>query len=301
MASVAPIHSPASVGPIREVSSEDVKYTVGPLKDLVEWMASGAELPPTEANREDVRRAQELLQKWEEVNREDVNTIVVAPKKKNPRLNQLTGMRALASLWIAVGHYSPPGSLYPFGTILSRSWVAVSFFIFLSGFVTHYAYYNKSYKQWNEFRQFYFRRIGRVLASYYISYGCVAIVFLVLSSTGTIDPDKDPRNWYMYVLVSSLFPRFCFVMHNFLSSSCVKYLRLQPSVVSPFTMISSLFLPFFHDFLPLSRRSLSLPPSLFILLYFTPSPLLSFLITTNTTTTHNQLVIASFSDFPLLS
>ena len=37
-----------------------------PLKSLVEWMTSGAEIHPTDANLKDVRQAQEFLQKWEE-------------------------------------------------------------------------------------------------------------------------------------------------------------------------------------------------------------------------------------------
>jgi hypothetical protein len=130
----------------------------------------------------------------------DKTAVAPAPKKKkNPRLNQLTGMRAFASLWIVLGHYSP-GPEYPFARILKRAWVGVSFFVFLSGFVTHYAYYNRTYTEWEQIRQFYFRRIGRVLASYYISYGCVAIAFLAIN--GIEEDAHEGRGWYMYVLVS---------------------------------------------------------------------------------------------------
>jgi peptidoglycan/LPS O-acetylase OafA/YrhL len=119
-----------------------------------------------------------------------------APKKeRSPLLNQLTGMRAFASLWIVLGHYSPEPA-YPFAVVFNRAWVGVSFFIFLSGFVTHYAYYYKTYQEWDEIRQFYYRRIGRVIASYYISYLVVCIVYLCLKGP----EGAQGRAWYMYVL-----------------------------------------------------------------------------------------------------
>jgi hypothetical protein len=79
MAQVAPKQESST---LEASSSEKVKYTgtknevmqvapapPTPLKSLVEWMASGARLLSTEANREDVRQAQGFLQKWEEAHK----------------------------------------------------------------------------------------------------------------------------------------------------------------------------------------------------------------------------------------
>lgn len=105
--------------------------------------------------------------------------------KKKPRLEQLDGFRFLVALWLVVAHnFSPKTS--PTGGLLERfcmrRYVAVTFFIVLSGFVSHYAYGNRSFFFYNgsinreTIQKFYIGRVGSVVACYYAT--MAALVFI---------------------------------------------------------------------------------------------------------------------------
>ena len=89
-----------------------------------------------------------------------------------PRLEQLDGFRFLAAFWLVLAHNFDP-SLSPVGGYYERfcvrRYVAVSFFIILSGFVSHYAYQRRDFSSTKALRQFYVGRIGSILACYYVT------------------------------------------------------------------------------------------------------------------------------------
>ena len=66
-----------------------------------------------------------------------------------PRLYQLDGFRFLVALWLVVGHNFDPNNDTSYHCYYERfcvrRYVAVSFFIILSGFVSHYAYGQKEF------------------------------------------------------------------------------------------------------------------------------------------------------------
>lgn len=114
------------------------------------------------------------------------NAIVPAtPPIRPPRLKHLDGFRFIVSLWLVVGHNYDPNVLGS-GTLAERfcfrRYVAVSFFLVLSGFVSQYAYGRRDFSQPGVLKNFYVGRIGSVLACYYATMA-VALILKLASPT----------------------------------------------------------------------------------------------------------------------
>lgn len=101
------------------------------------------------------------------------------------RLEHIDGMRALATLWIVVGHFAelPVVQREALGRLLSRGHVAVGFYIVLSGFVTQWAYGRRQLLEEGRgaVGTFFARRFGRIFLSYYFSCLVGAFQRLILS------------------------------------------------------------------------------------------------------------------------
>ncbi|CAK8998234.1 Sulfhydryl oxidase 1 (mSOx) (Quiescin Q6) (Skin sulfhydryl oxidase) [Durusdinium trenchii] len=94
-------------------------------------------------------------------------------QRRRKNLKTISGIRALATLWIVLGHFQDTAFRHnrdeTFLLVLNRGYVAVGIYIVLSGFITHYAYKNRRYDHWTTYVSFYFRRIGRVVFTYLAS------------------------------------------------------------------------------------------------------------------------------------
>ena len=89
------------------------------------------------------------------------------------KLDQIEGARTLAAVWIVLHHVlavdsdydelrGGPAPMSPFNPALSRATVGVSFFIVLSGFITHWVYGRP--QRWDgDLIKFYANRLDRVL------------------------------------------------------------------------------------------------------------------------------------------
>jgi hypothetical protein len=89
---------------------------------------------------------------------------------KHPRLNQLDGFRFLVAFWLVFAHnlnatYNEVGTLYE--RFCYRRYFGVQFFLVLSGFVSQYAYGQKSFSSRTGVFKFIVGRIGSVLACHY--------------------------------------------------------------------------------------------------------------------------------------
>ena len=91
-----------------------------------------------------------------------------APQKK-PRLNQLDGFRFIVAFWLVFAHnYNKQlesGTIYQ--RFCMRRYIAVTFFLVLSGFVSQYAYGSRDFSSRETLRKFYVGRFGSILACYY--------------------------------------------------------------------------------------------------------------------------------------
>jgi len=89
------------------------------------------------------------------------------PKK---HLKTIAGIRTFATLWIVLGHFQDTAFRYDgdetFLLVLNRGYVGVAIYIVLSGFITHYAYKDRTYDNWQAWASFYLRRVGRVVFTY---------------------------------------------------------------------------------------------------------------------------------------
>lgn len=79
-------------------------------------------------------------------------------------LAHLDGLRALCCLWIVSTHFANPRVHdNKLNGVLERGFVPVDFFIFLSGFTTHYASAHKPLGTAAQIARFHMQRIGRIL------------------------------------------------------------------------------------------------------------------------------------------
>uniref|UniRef100_A0A7S4JRG3 Acyltransferase 3 domain-containing protein n=1 Tax=Odontella aurita TaxID=265563 RepID=A0A7S4JRG3_9STRA len=118
-----------------------------------------------------------------------------AKAARPPRLYHLDGFRFIVGLWLVVAHNFDPKVLGE-GTLLEkfcfRRYVAVSFFLVLSGFVSQYAYCGRNFNEPGVLKKFYVGRIGSVLACYYAT----MVVSLIMK---LVSPDYSyaakGKNW----------------------------------------------------------------------------------------------------------
>lgn len=111
----------------------------------------------------------------------------------SPRfINSLTGIRAVAALWVLFGHYSnyllddfgvPVGTI--FQPIFDSAWVGVDLFFVLSGFIIAHTYLDE-FKA-NKFKSssnFWWKRISRLYPVYLLTTLATTLLFLVAISIG---------------------------------------------------------------------------------------------------------------------
>lgn len=103
-----------------------------------------------------------------------------AGDEKLERLDHVTGARCLASTWIVCGHFLPALTTTSLSPVRYRADVAVSFFIVMSGFITHWVYAPRLLRGgWSEAWRFYARRLLRVLVTTWFAMLCGLGVVIV--------------------------------------------------------------------------------------------------------------------------
>eukprot|EP00931_Biecheleriopsis_adriatica_P090549 TRINITY_DN64514_c0_g1_i1.p1 TRINITY_DN64514_c0_g1~~TRINITY_DN64514_c0_g1_i1.p1 ORF type:complete len:417 (+),score=85.94 TRINITY_DN64514_c0_g1_i1:69-1319(+) len=113
----------------------------------------------------------------------EANAVGEAGSKKD-QFAHLTGARCLAALWIVCAHYLPklPSGAQPsFNGAVYRVNVAVCFFVVVSGFVTHWAYGSRQLEGFWSLAQFYARRLGRVVFTFWVA---MAFAVAMLARSG---------------------------------------------------------------------------------------------------------------------
>lgn len=113
----------------------------------------------------------------------------------------------MASIWIVCGHFAPRLQVTPLSAARHRGNVAVDFFIIMSGFVTHWVYGCRDLEDPSKVRDFYVRRIGRVVLTTWVAM-CFGLVVLLVQLRGhtpdgwhvlrcfaLIEPWRDPLDW----------------------------------------------------------------------------------------------------------
>ena len=100
-------------------------------------------------------------------------------------LTHLDGLRFLACLWIVTSHFANPRIHSKLQGLLERGFVAVDFFIVLSGFTTHYASAGKPLDSGSAIARFHLQRIGRILPLHWL---CVILQMFTQSSWTFFSP-----------------------------------------------------------------------------------------------------------------
>ena len=90
------------------------------------------------------------------------------PERKKQNLDNINGLRVLATVWIVLGHFVSTGRDFA-GNALFRGMVPVNFYIMLSGFITHYAAFHKDMNQKNAVASYVMKRLARCSPVYYLT------------------------------------------------------------------------------------------------------------------------------------
>ncbi len=93
----------------------------------------------------------------------------VAKPSRRAQLPALTGIRCFAALNIVFFHYSNPQWFGPFGPIVDRGYISVSFFLLLSGFILTYNYAERARQGKFSARSFWLARFSRLYPVYFFS------------------------------------------------------------------------------------------------------------------------------------
>ena len=129
---------------------------------------------------------------------------------KKPRIPHMSGLRAIASIQVVATHFLLPGAQgenqyhlehpWKLGVVMRAGDCAVTFFILLSGFFTHYAYSHEL--KTGGVLIFWMRRIMRIFPVYYVAHFWSA--WLV---KGTYDECTPVNNWgtILYVFLYLIF------------------------------------------------------------------------------------------------
>ena len=96
------------------------------------------------------------------------------------QLDHLTGIRFFLALWIVCGHYMPSEPTDKGFAVTCRSFVAVNFFVVMSGFMTHLAYGHRLASGALTLKSFYFRRMAQIVLTTYIAMLCSLLVVLTV-------------------------------------------------------------------------------------------------------------------------
>ena len=119
---------------------------------------------------------------------------------KRTSISHLTGARFLLSLWIVNNHFVPKQPETALNHVVSRSNVAVSFFICMSGFITHWAYGSREmWRKWQIY-QYCVRRIGRVVVTtWFAMVAAIVIMALTGSPTGHVRDVGHVCRCFMFI------------------------------------------------------------------------------------------------------
>lgn len=98
----------------------------------------------------------------------DGHGVALEPMMADVQLDHLTGVRFFLALWIVCGHYMPNEPDDQGFAITCRSFVAVNFFVVMSGFVTHLAYGHRLATGMT-LRRFYVRRMAQIVITTYVA------------------------------------------------------------------------------------------------------------------------------------
>ena len=101
-------------------------------------------------------------------------------------IQHLTGCRFLLSLWIVCNHFVPKEPETALNHVVSRSNVAVSTFVCMSGFITHWAYGERELSSKWKVLHFFVKRIGRVA---FTTWTAMVAAIVVMAITGNTSGD----------------------------------------------------------------------------------------------------------------
>ena len=104
------------------------------------------------------------------------------------RLRNLTGIRGVAALWVALLHFqsNPAGAQLGFGPILGGGAVGVDIFFVLSGFILSLKYLPQMALGWNRssFCEFLVRRFARIYPLHFFTFLAMAALWLAAARAG---------------------------------------------------------------------------------------------------------------------
>ena len=139
------------------------------------------------------------------------------------RLDFIEGMRALAALYVVLGHFcsmSDPGALVgksalptwlrPITALFSHGHLAVAAFIVISGYCLQLALFRSNQGRLTNIRNFYIRRTKRIIPAYYACLiASIAVSLTVTNSFG----GRPPFNQYLPLTVDNIAAHFLLI-HN---------------------------------------------------------------------------------------
>lgn len=98
------------------------------------------------------------------------------------RIDNLTGVRAVAALWVVTYHMAPDANSRVFGTFAHGGWMGVDIFYVLSGFVLSLVYIRKlpAKFDWSWYRSFLSRRVAKIYPLHILTFLFVAASWIVL-------------------------------------------------------------------------------------------------------------------------
>ncbi len=114
---------------------------------------------------------------------------------RRPALPALTGLRAVAAVWVVLFHYREEvlalePSLAPFDTFMRAGYLGVDLFFALSGFILAYTYADRMRTfRWHDARHFVRNRFARVWPVHVLALHVDLVVAAVLGTLGTTTED----------------------------------------------------------------------------------------------------------------
>jgi len=99
------------------------------------------------------------------------------------RIDNLTGVRAFAALWVVIYHTSGDVNFHAASPIVNRGWMGVDIFYVLSGLVLSLVYVRKlpAKFDWRWYRNFLSRRIAKIYPLHLITFALSAALVVVAS------------------------------------------------------------------------------------------------------------------------
>jgi len=118
---------------------------------------------------------------------------------QHEQLDHLTGSRCLLSTWVVCGHFIARTSgalLFPASR---RAFMAVDMFVMLSGFISHWACCTKDFTSFRVVREFYTKRLGRVLLTASVANMAAVVVKVAVRDFSTLDDPFRVLRCFLFV------------------------------------------------------------------------------------------------------